>query len=92
MDPVTVTVSGGASVLLLERGIALFKSVRSLTHPRSGDVAAQLAKGVNEDVRDALTVQQLNFDKALLELRNDLRDMTDEARKELMQALRDLRP
>lgn len=79
-------------MLAVERGMALWSRFR-----RKGN-GEDLRKIVQDEVRDALTIQQYNFDKgvdgflsALHERDEAMRDRDDEVRRELLAAIRERR-
>ncbi len=81
LDPNTAPLGLGGFVLAVERSIALWRNTRK-REPRTD---------LREDVRNALTVQQINFDKSLLEFRADVVAAVSEVRQEIIQAVRERR-
>ena len=81
LDPNTAPLGFGGIVLAVERGIALWRNTRK----------RDSRNDLREDVRNALTVQQINIDKSLLEFRADVVAAVSEVRQEIIQAVRERR-
>jgi hypothetical protein len=102
-DPAAVPVvvqlplSLGGAALALERGLALFRSIRrGNSDARNAQARKELADQITGDVRDALTTQGYNLERALAGFVKELRDRDDgqrnrddDLRRELLSAIHD---